>query len=56
MNISTPVHDESKNEFVIENGEIINKSLIVVEKLAVYQDDIKVLIKSSFSNSKELRS
>ena len=53
MNISTPVHDESKNEFVIENGEIINKSLIVVEKLAVYQDDIKVLIKSSFSNSKE---
>ena len=53
MNISTPVDDKIKNDFVIDDGEIIKKSLIVAEKLDVYLDDLKVVIKNSFSNSKE---
>ena len=53
MNISTPVDEKIKNDLVIDDGEIIKKSLIVAEKLDVYLDDLKVVVKNSFSNSKE---
>ena len=53
MNISTPVDDKIKNDFVIDDGEIIKKSLIVAKKLDVYLDDLKVVVKNNFSNSKE---
>ena len=53
MNISTPLDDKIENELVIDDGEIIRKSLIVAEKLDVYLDDLKVLAKNNFSTSKE---
>ena len=53
MNISTPVGDKMKNDFVIDDEEIIKKSLIVAKKLDVYLDDLKVVVKNSFSTSKE---
>ncbi len=53
MNISTPVGDKMKNDFVIDDKEIIRKSLIVAKKLDVYLDDLKVVVKNSFSTSKE---
>ena len=53
MNISTAVDEKIKNELVIDDGEIIKKSLVVAEKLDVYLNDLKVVIKNSFSNSKE---
>ena len=53
MNISTPVDDKIKNDFLIDDREIIKKSLIVSEKLDVYLDDLKIVVKNSFSNSKE---
>ena len=45
MNISTPVDEKIKNDLVIDDGEIIKKSLVVAEKLDVYLDDLKVVIK-----------
>ena len=53
MNISTPVGDKMENDFVIDDEEIIKKSLIVAKKLDVYLDDLKVVVKQSFSSSKE---
>ena len=53
MNISTPVRDKIKNDFVIDDEEIIKKSLIVGKKLDVYLDDLKVVVKNSFGTSKE---
>ncbi len=53
MNISTPVSDKIKNDVVIDDGEIIKKSLIVAKKLDVYLDDLKVVVKNRFSTSKE---
>ena len=53
MNIATPVDDKIKSDFVIDDGEIIKKSLIVAKKLDVYLDDLKVVAKNSFSTSKE---
>jgi (2S)-methylsuccinyl-CoA dehydrogenase len=53
VNISTPVDDKIKSDFVIDDGEIIKKSLIVAEKLDVYLDDLKVVVKNSYSTLKE---
>ncbi len=53
MNISTPVDDKIKNHLVIDDGEIIKRALIVAKKLDVYLDDLKVVVKNSFSTSKE---
>ena len=53
MNISTPVDEKIKNDLVIDDGEIIKKSLVVAEKLDVYLNDLKVVIKNNFSNSTE---
>ena len=35
VNISTPVDEKIKNDLVIDDGEIIKKSLVVAEKLDV---------------------
>ena len=40
--MSTPVHNEIKNDFVIHDREIIDKSLVVSKKLDVYLDDLKL--------------
>ncbi len=53
MNISTPVDKKFKNNSVIDDGEIIKKSLIIAKKLDVYLNDLKVVVKNSFSKSKE---
>ena len=53
MNISTPVDDKMRNDFLIDDGEIIEKSLLVAKKLEVYLHDLKIVVKNSFSNSKE---
>ena len=53
MNISTPVDEKMKNDLVIDDGEIIKKSLVVTEKLDVYLNDLKVVIKNNFGNSTE---
>ena len=53
MNISTPVDKKIKNGFVIDDGEIIKKSLIVAKKLDVYLDDLKVAVKNSYCKPKE---
>ena len=46
MNISTPVDEKINGDLVIDDGEIIKKSLIVAEKLDVYLNDLKVVIKN----------
>ena len=53
MNISIPVHNDTKEDFFIEDEEIINKSLIVADKLVGYLDDLTVLVKNTFANSKD---
>ncbi len=53
MNISTPVGDKIKNDFVIDDEEIIKKSLTIAKKLDVYLEDLKVTVKNSFGTSKE---
>ena len=53
MNISTPVDDKMRNDFLIDDREIIEKSLLVAKKLEVYLHDLKVVVKNSFSTSKE---
>ena len=53
MNISTSVGDKIKSELVIDDGEIIKKSQLVAKKLTVYLDELKVVVKDSFSTSKE---
>ena len=53
MNLSTPVNDKMKNDFVTDDGEIIKKSLIVAKKLEVYLDELKLVVKNNFINSKE---
>ena len=50
MNISTQVDENIKNDLVIDDGEIIKRSLVVAEKLDVYLNDLKVVIKNNFSN------
>ena len=56
MNISTPVDEKIKNDFVIDDGEIIKKSLVVAEKLDVYLDDLKVVVKNSFATQQKTTS
>ena len=53
MNISTPVGDKMKNDIMIDDIEIIKKSLIVAKKLDVYLDDLKIIVKNSFSTPNE---
>ena len=52
MNISTPVSNEIKSEFLIDDREIVNKSLTVASLLDEYINDLKVLARIDFSSSK----
>ena len=53
MNISTPVHKKNTSEFLTDNAEIVTRSLIVSRQLDEYLSHLKVLVKSSFSQSKD---
>ena len=50
MNISTPVLDETERDQLINDEELITRSLIVAAKLDEYLVDLKDLVKSSFSS------
>ncbi len=53
MNITTPVPKEMNNGFATEDRVIINKSQIVAEKLDVYLNDLKVIVKNNFCHLKD---
>ena len=55
MNISTPVDEKITNDLVIDDGEIIKKSLVVAEKLDLYLNDLKFVIKVDGPNNFVLR-
>ena len=50
MNISTPVLDETERNQLINDEEVITRSLIVAAKLDEYLVDLRDLVKSSFSS------
>ena len=53
MNISTPVGNEIKSEFLIDDREVVNKALTVASLLDEYINDLKVLARIHFSSSKD---
>ena len=53
MNISTPVSNEIKSEFLIDDLEVVNKALTVASLLDEYINDLKVLARINFSSSKD---
>ena len=53
MNISTSVHNKIKSGLLIDDSVIIKNSLIVASQLDAYLGDLKVVVKSNFSNSKD---
>ncbi len=53
MNISTPVSNEIKSEFLIDDKEVVNNALTVASLLEVYINDLKVLARIHFSSSKD---
>ena len=53
MNISTPVHNEIKSDFMIEDRELVNRSLVVIQRLDEYLSDLTLLVKDIISNSKD---
>ena len=50
MNISTPVQNEIKSNFLLDDGEIVNKSLIVARQLDEYLADLRVIVRDSYIN------
>ena len=53
MNISTPVRNQIENDFLIDDRELVNTSLMVATKLNEYLEDLKDVVKSSFSSSND---
>ena len=53
MNISRPVHNEIKRDFLIDNIEVIKTSQIVVLRLDEYLYKLKAIIKSNLSETKD---
>ena len=53
MNISTPVHNEIKSDFMIEDREVVNRSLVVIQRLDEYLSELMLLVKDTISNSKD---
>ena len=49
MNISTPVINEAEKGLLIDDEEVVTRSLIVAAKLDEYLVDLKALVKSDFS-------
>ena len=53
MNISRPVRNEIKRDFLTDNIEVIKTSQIVVLRLDEYLDKLKAIIKSNLSKTKD---
>ena len=50
MNISTPVQNEIKGTFLLDDGELVNKSLKVAGQLDEYLADLRVIVKDTYNN------
>ena len=50
MNISTPVQNELKGTFLLDDGELVNKSLKVAGQLDEYLADLRVIVKDTYNN------
>ena len=50
MNISTPVQNEIKSTFLLDDGELVNKSLKVAGQLDEYLADLRVIVRDSYNN------
>ena len=50
MNISTPVQNEIKSSFLLDDGELVNKSLKVAGQLDEYLADLRVIVKDTYNN------
>ena len=50
MNISTPVQNELKSTFLLDDGELVNKSLKVAGQLDEYLADLRVIVKDTYNN------
>ena len=50
MNISTPVQNEIKSTFLLDDGELVNKSLKVAGQLDEYLADLRVIVKDTCNN------
>ena len=50
MNISTPVQNEIKSTFLLDDGELVNKSLKVAGQLDEYLADLRVIVKDTYDN------
>ena len=50
MNISTPVQNEIKSTFLLDDGELVNKSLKVAGQLDEYLADLRVIVKETYNN------
>ena len=53
MNISRPVRNEIKRDFLIDNVEVVKTSQIVVLRLDEYLEKLKAIIKSNLSKTKD---
>ena len=53
MNISTPVIDDIKSEFLIDDRAVVNKALTVASLLDEYINDLKVIARIHFNSSKD---
>ena len=51
MNISTPVQNEIKSTFLLDDGELVNKSLKVADQLDEYLGDLRVIVRDTYNNS-----
>ena len=50
MNISTPVQNEIKSTFLLDDGELVNKTLKVAGQLDEYLADLRVIVKDTYNN------
>jgi (2S)-methylsuccinyl-CoA dehydrogenase len=50
VNISTPVQNEIKSTFILDDGELVNKSLKVAGQLEEYLADLRVIVKDTCNN------
>ena len=50
VNISTPVQNEIKSTFILDDGELVNKSLKVAGQLDEYLADLRVIVKDTYNN------
>ncbi len=53
LNISTPVQNEIKTTIIIDDGELVNRSLIASKQLDGYLADLRVIVKKNQNNIKE---